>query len=133
MNNLEMIGILNIGVSSMYIRTKDGVYEVESDYLNNKGVRVGYNVVGQEEVVLIENNNIIQSENIEELCDEFVCNGWLYLNEIVDNCLIEHSFDEEKTPIDNEMIKDGIYGAIWTKWGLKYVAKMNEKGDLELI
>ncbi len=26
-----------------------------------------------------------------------------------------------------------IKGAIWTKWGLKYVAKMNDKGDLELI
>lgn len=26
-----------------------------------------------------------------------------------------------------------VYGAIWTKGGLIYVAKMNEKGDLELL
>jgi hypothetical protein len=26
-----------------------------------------------------------------------------------------------------------IYGAIWTEWGLKYVARMNEKGELELL
>lgn len=56
----------------MFIRTKDRIYEIESDYLNNKGVRVGYNVVGQEEVVLIENNNIIQADSIEDLCDSIV-------------------------------------------------------------
>ena len=26
-----------------------------------------------------------------------------------------------------------FYGAIWTEWGLKYVAKMNENGELKLI
>ena len=29
--------------------------------------------------------------------------------------------------------KYNIYGAIWTDKGLIYVAKMNDKGDLELI
>ena len=27
----------------------------------------------------------------------------------------------------------GVYGAIWTSKGLIYVAKMNDKGELELI
>ncbi len=26
-----------------------------------------------------------------------------------------------------------VYGAIWTEWGLKYVAKMNGKGEFELL
>ena len=26
-----------------------------------------------------------------------------------------------------------VYGAIWTDTGLKYIAKMNEKGELELL
>ena len=28
---------------------------------------------------------------------------------------------------------EGIYGAIWTKRGLKYIAKLNEEGEFELI
>ena len=28
---------------------------------------------------------------------------------------------------------DNVYGAIWTDKGLIYVAKMNDKGELELL
>ena len=29
--------------------------------------------------------------------------------------------------------KDNKHGLYWTEWDLKYVAKMNEKGELELL
>lgn len=113
-----------------YIRTKDKIYEIESDYLNNKGVRVGYNVVGQEEVVLIRNNNIIQADTIEELCDMFV-----YVD--TKHNILKYKYMIRNSLCDNDMkyMKMGteIYGAIWTSKGLIYVAKMNEKGELELI
>lgn len=124
-----------------YIRTKDRIYELESDFLNNKGVRVGYNVVGQEEVVLIENNSIIQSDTIEELCDEFVLHY-----EPLDDIPIpwasyerrSNSWNKNKEMLVKELKntsgrKPIVRGAIWTDKGLIYVAKMNDKGELELI
>ena len=85
-----------------YIRTKDGVYKVVDTY-ETKYV-VGYTEDDFEKVIYKE-NIINQSENLEELCDEFVyCpNGGT------------------------------IKGAIWTDKGLIYVAKMDSEGKLELI
>ena len=110
----------------MYIRTKDGVYKISKE-LNNGT----YLVKGKWH---IEKDKIIsQSENLEELCDNIVYNGYLYQNEIVNNELVEDSFEGLTLPIDEDMIKQGIYGAIWTSKGLIYVAKMNDEGELELI
>ena len=73
-----------------------------------------------------------ESDTIEELCDEFIATRG-------------HTGDYvhyAKSIFKKETIKDfleqdfEIYGAIWTKWGLKYVAKLNEyneEGELELI
>ena len=46
-----------------------------------------------------------------------------------------YKFYVEDDDFDNvELLEDkNVYGAIWTEWGLKYVSKMNEKGELELI
>ena len=68
-----------------------------------------------------------QANTIEELCDEFVC----------DNKIVNVEYDLENNLWVNdklfEDIKDIVYGAIWTGIGLIYVAKMNEKGELELL
>lgn len=63
---------------------------------------------------------IKSADTIEELCDEFV---------------VEDNYD---FAIFNNLklarqTKGTCYGAIWTKWGLKYVAKMNDKRELELL
>lgn len=115
----------------MYIRTKNRIYKVESTLRDNgfvKGYNVGY-------MAFITKDQVInQSENLEELCDQIVYNGYLYKNKITwDGSLVEDSFEELEEPITDEMIKDGIYGAIWCEWGLKYVAKLNSKGEFELI
>lgn len=96
-----------------YIRTKDRITEVQKmtiydkltgDYIHEK-----------------------QADTIEELCDEFV---------IAD---VEHkSWERVFKPTLELVIKDyekpyEIYGAIWTDKGLIYVAKMNERGVLELL
>ena len=102
----------------MYIRTKDGVYEVKVNKYH--------------ELVYCKNNQIVLSCNIikqadtkEELCDEFVVVGKEHL--------IWHTltFDQIKLAFANENYE--IYGAIWTSKGLIYVAKMNENGELELV
>ena len=110
----------------MYIRTKDGVYDVDEIkpyfldekqklFINN-GLKIAVN----------EKQVIKQSENLEELCDRFVV------------------MDKETKEVMNivsflayaklwSSCKYNIFGAIWTDKGLIYVAKFNDKGDLELI
>ena len=106
----------------MYIRTKDGIYKVESETCHKKG----YYIDRYEEDVILKEQVIKQSENIEELCDRFVV------------------IDKETKEVVNivsfleyaklwSYCKYNIYGAIWTDKGLIYVAKMNDKGKLELI
>ena len=102
----------------MYIRTKDGVYEVKV----NKYHELVYCKNNQ---IVLSCNIIKQSETLEELCDEFVgvdktCeNGHQLLRAIPYKCA--------------NFWNGGVYGCIWTSKGLIYVAKMNDKGELELI
>lgn len=84
----------------------------------------------------IEENNpditreiLAQADTIEELCDEFVC---------VRKRDNRHYNTEKKQIFDywylnKDFVNCAFYGAIWTEWGLKYVAKMNEEGELELL
>ena len=106
-------------MSNMYIRTKNGVYEVKV----NKYHELVYCKNNQ---IVLSCNIIKQSENIEELCDRFVV------------------MDKETKEVMNivsfleyaklwSYCKYNIYGAIWTEWGLKYVVKLDDKGKLELI
>ena len=92
-----------------YVRTKRRVWEyqafLDSDY---------YTIFGEEEIIQ-------QADTIEELCDEFVA--------IYDNKPHFHILEFAKQYADDNQ----VYGAIWTDKGLIYVAKMNEKGELELL
>ena len=111
-----------------YIRTKDGIYEINWFDADN---------FGDEKGDIHSNCEIInEAETIEELCDEFVLDHSLFGNSC--KCLY-HSFEKAKNGIkkrsDNahHLSNFIIYGAVWTELGLKYVAKMNEKGELELL
>ena len=108
----------------MYIRTEDGVYKVShyNDWATHK--RKGATLIDEDKTSYIKNENIItQSENLAELCDVFV--------------LIERNakpiiFKTLQGAINNKIYDDEtIYGCIWTFKGLIYVAKMNDKGELE--
>lgn len=101
-----------------YVRTKDGIFKVIRDdhpFYVNVEMKHTSGVMLHESVIEKSGNSI------EELCDCFV------------------DYDKEDggylvTP-DKPVRRYGheIYGAIWTDTGLKYVAKLGEKGKLELL
>ena len=98
-----------------YIRTKDGIYE-NKPLEKHLGKRRGKGF----EIVFKEQDIINQADTIKELCDEFVM--------ISDG---KHKLDIGCHSYGDEKIQ--IYGAIWTNKGLIYVAKMDKKGELELL
>jgi hypothetical protein len=101
----------------MYIRTKDGVYE-ELD-TTEQGV---WTIYGD----FIKNNEILnQADTIEELCDEFVG--------VDKTCENRHQLLRAIPYKCANFWNGGVYGAVWCEWGLKYVAKLDDKGELELI
>lgn len=128
-----------------YIRTKDGIERVNygEDYKEGKSyfyktdqVYAGYgDVYKKTKVKTYAKNGITKiADTIEELCDL---------------CVVIHKYREQpqdmsfyaaKFFIDvyTRRVKSAdpiiaIFGAIWTDKGLIYIAKMNEKGELELL
>ena len=95
-----------------YIRTKDVVVEAKQNEVGAWVSKLPYKIF----VCMI----LKQADTIEELCDRFVV-------EHRDEFAIFHNLKLAK------QTKGIVYGAIWTNKGLIYVAKMNEKGCLELL
>lgn len=107
-----------------YIRTKDGkIAEIKENMVvkvSDDAIRLVYK--NKPHICVLNGNDDIlkQADTIKELCDEFVMiSGGKHKLDI--GC---HSYGDKKIQ---------IYGAIWTDKGLIYVAKMNKKGELELI
>ena len=111
---------------SKYIRTKDGIYEPDGESFDKSYFLVkakgGWNYLSEKEPILRE------ADTIEELCDCFVAvrpqpkgNDYYILHRF--------GFVKENCLNGNEV----VYGGIWTDKGLQFVAKMNEKGELELL
>lgn len=107
-----------------YIRTNDGIYKY-ADYLgvfNGKRYALMDDAKGNRITMCQEPKELCKvADTIEELCDCFV-----------DYCEEDdsHLVSTEK-PIRRR--NHEIYGAIWTDKGLIYVAKINDKGELELL
>lgn len=112
-----------------YIRTKAGeIYDIDDLYICDDLNGKPYGV--KDNSWLIYKESIIrQADTIEELCDEFIV--------VSDNCekpiISALPFNELKLYAKNRTKYANCYGAIWCEWGLKYVAKMNERGVLELL
>lgn len=111
-----------------YIRTKDGVYLVDEEretYFIKLSKNGFGNYVPREKVIK-------QSENLEELCD-------LVRFKTKDSVI--HYIDLHKNTIEDivvhfggeNIIIDSFRYCIETDKGLIYVAKMNDKWELELI
>ena len=111
----------------MYIRTKDGIYKVVSETCHKKA----YCIDRYEEDVIPKERVIKQSENIYELCDEFV--GYFECFNRSYYFIYKNGYDELKSDVQTFSHNYSSYGAIWTSKGLIFVAKMNDEGDLELI
>jgi len=127
-----------------YIRTKYGrIFEVLEE--DKQFYYIGYpNEVGLALWGKLAKDVIKEADTIEELCDEFVdtselkttnTGGWLYDEFDSENkCLVYYAEDERRTiPLNEFDDLSKIFGAIFTDKGLIYVAKMNEKGELELL
>ena len=103
-----------------YIRTKDelGVYvEYDGEY---KDLNKGTYFKTWRGVYIHEDWKV--ADTIEELCDEFV-----YVDEEIKQFLVSDDIDKYKAK------QYKVFGAIWTNKGLIYVAKMNDKGEFELL
>lgn len=111
-----------------YIRTKNGyIYRLANEQFDNEKYLIEKNIVKAQnlnyeecELDFVSKKQVIaQSDTIDKLCDDFVC---------------DEMFVYDKTEME-WLTKQGdiVYGAIWTEKGLIYVAKMNDKGELELL
>ena len=132
-----------------YIRTQKELYKVMSRQICNtdKFVEVQRKKVGLftgTTELILKDDIIGQADTIEELCDAFIdtselkttnTGGWLYDEfDSKNKCLVYYAEDEKRTiPLNEYDDLSKIYGAIWTDKGLIYVAKMNDKGELELL
>ena len=120
---------------SKYIRTKDGVFESKTTE-RGKFIRVPTdNAVAQMHgdnwVWVLEKNIIKQADTIEELCDEAVV---IYQKNYDKPFAVVCYGNRKPIPTAKTLYPFAIiYGAIWTDKGLQFVAKMNEKGELELL
>jgi hypothetical protein len=103
-----------------YIRTKDAIYQdLGTDNLGWRMI-----LCGKHSQTLDPKEKIIHKANaIEDLCDCFVEVG-LGNPMIVSWEYVLH--DDDRRNYD-------VYGAIFTNEGIKYVAKLNEEGELELL
>ena len=90
---------------------------------------IKYKEITGEDCFIPKNEIVDEANTIDELCDEFIV--------VSDNCvkpiISALPFNELKLYAKNRTKYANCYGAIWTEWGLKYIAKMNSKGELELL
>ena len=110
-----------------YIKTKDNIVEVDFKKVwKTLDGNLMYSIT--KEPYVIKNTEFIRgADTIEELCDCFICispnNKGILL------AIGPEHWKDEIIEKDNE-----YYGAILVvKKGLKCVAKLNEKGEFELI
>lgn len=120
-----------------YIRTKDGRIIDTSNFVVKREIYENGELkfyqfwttrfADRQVIELFANEVIKQDDTIKELCDEFVV-------AYEDGARIVYSdLEWAKCKAEASPTKSIIYGAIWTDKGLIYVAKMNEKGELELL
>ena len=133
---------------SKFIRTKEGIYELKK----GREIVERWDIAGNPHLIEYEYNNyseendeydlgvyISQADTIDELCDEFVFSSDVS-NYVIDKKSIEHCkttilkiYEDNKDTDYVKAMHPKFYGAIWTDKGLIYVAKLNDKGELELI
>ena len=119
-----------------YIRTEDDIFELKKPYYIDKINHLCWEVSFLPLVIHDMGEIIKQADTIEELCDEFVLmeeDNYPTLLECFDlkkKTFLRRNEYEFSSILPEKPI---IYGAIWTDKGLIYVAKMNGKGELELL
>ena len=111
-----------------YIRTGSEIYDIDDLYVCED--LVGKPYATKNGAWCIYKESIIkEADTIEELCDEFV------FFDTKDNNKPHYKSSESEGIwfLGASLFIETLRGAIWTDKGLIYVAKMNDKGELELI
>lgn len=114
-----------------YVRTKDGIYEIAEEIVNEYTNKFIYKTA---KGYFYNEDKIKKAETIEELIDKYVLDkiDIIFINKEHTKYRFEGS--DEWFDITDTELRKGIYGAIWTEWGLKYVAKYNNNdGEWELL
>jgi len=111
----------------MFVRTKDEILKVlDVDFGKETKIKIYHTATKMFTAKLV----LKEADTIEELCDGFVTVGNKHIVWDKQHCL-GLTFEQVKESYSTYHFK--IYGAIWTDTGLKYIAKLNEKGEFELI
>ena len=111
---------------SKYIRTKYEICKTSDVKIINDNIAYKEIKINDKKYTA-ELEIIKQAGTIEELCDAYVC---VYNNDNNHDIYYPYVIDTK----DMKLTKNNNwYAAIWTDKGLIYVAKMNDKGELELI
>ena len=76
---------------------------------------------------LLKDNRVIQANTIEELCDGFI------FKDTTTNKLHFCDKNDGMSLLGAALFEETVRGYIETDKGLIYIAKMNNKGDLELL
>ena len=106
-----------------YIRTKETDYGCIIDTIK-------YKEITGEDCFIPKNEIVDEADTIEKLCDEFVVAYEDGARIVYGDLEWAKVKAKASSKLGNKSI---IYGAIWTSKGLIYVAKMNDKGELELL
>jgi hypothetical protein len=109
-----------------YIRIKNGACAV-----NDEAYNIKYIIPAEDYLTkyFFRSEHIkAQADTIEELCDMYV----LADDEFKHVDLVS-DYNDVRQMLSYDLFGQSCYGAIWTKDGLKFVAKRNCFGELELI
>ena len=121
-----------------YIRTNDGIMTYENWERTNIAIEEHNNKPSRYiKLSMCKLDIINQADTIEELCDEFVVIGDFdkalrpYTHLGKDHPRLSNlKWYREECNYKKEIV---VYGAIWTDKGLIYVARVNDKRELELL
>ena len=119
-------------MNSMYIRTKNGrIIDTTKIVTGSKFMDFATN--DESFRVIFKTDPLAKSENLEELCDEFVYQTGGSISKGNPMISINDFLSLKEWYVTGGINQNNIFGAIWTSKGLIYVAKMNDEGELELI
>ena len=112
-----------------YVRTKDNIYEIVNDYgsscaIKSKGKRGRTAIDGF--TIKYGLSYAPRADTIEELCDCYVIKDRDERLPFISKTDFDYANNKDKNNFE-------VYGAIWVGVDLKSIAKMNEKGELELL
>lgn len=106
----------------MFVRTESEIEDLR-DYFVEKELN-GHPYVHKQNAWCIYRESILKkSKNVKDLCDEFVI---VYKNEY-NSHIVYSDLDWALDKASRSNTEHEIYGCIWTKWGLRFVAKYDYK------